>query len=229
MNRTIPTPSLAFSPTKLAIITVLAIVLVVVVAVQFSGRESVPAASQKKTSRNVPGAATETAVTTSATMPAVRLHWPEIQREEVTAFNPFEIPDGLLPKSLSTSHQAQSSQSIQVAQSLQTASPQPTATGGAHYAGKTDDAQGRIRAQERKSRIKSIATILQQQGVGVVVSTSAGSVARIGEQEVRVGDIINGVLRVVEIGPQGIVIEEAPEDSTDDRNMSESEPGTPSK
>ena len=44
------------------------------------------------------------------------------------------------------------------------------------------------------------------------MTTSAGAVAKIGEQEVRVGDVINGVLRVVDISPRGLIVEEVHSD-----------------
>lgn len=218
MNRAGPTPVPVLTPAKLAMIVILAIVLVIVLIVQFSGGESSSLAIKKRIPRNASGVAPETAGTSSAPALAVRLHWPEIHRDEVTAYNPFLVPDLLQPRSASSPASSSASQSIQIAQSLQSTSTQTTGPGTGQHFPKADDEQARIRAKERKSRLERIratATNLQKQGVALVVSTSTGAVARIGEQEVRVGDVINGVLRIVEINSHGIVVEEASEDTPD--------------
>jgi hypothetical protein len=212
MNRT-NAKSPAVTPAKLAAIAVLALVLVAILVFQFSGPSE--GASLKKRSPKSPVSVASDPAAASSTSPAGphRLRWPEIQREEVLAFNPFAIPE-VLAKSNGTAT-AQTSQPIQVSQASDSASAQPTVPNSGEPNPNPQAEQARMRAQERKSRINRIratAAELQQRGVAVVMSTSAGAVARIGEDEVRVGDIINGVLRVVKITPQGIVIEEEPEE-----------------
>lgn len=215
MNSDRSTSGQSVSPAKLAVIAVLALVLVLVLVFQFwGGGEGTPAILKKRAPRNAANAGETPASDAARATNSNRLHWPDIQLDEVAAFNPFETPAALLDAPVANAVPVQPSQSIQSAQAA--GPPQmESAVTTPPIGSKGDDEQARIRAQERKSRIKRIeatAIALRQQGVAMVMTTSTGAVARVGEQEVRVGDVINGVVRVVEITPQGIVVEEAPEE-----------------
>lgn len=202
------TPPPPLTPTKLVTIALLAIVLVIVLVVQFSG-SSDPIVIKRRQPRGSPGNNPEAANPSRDPAPAVRVHWPEIHREEVASFNPFQVPDNLQKKSPLVS--PQTTQPLQVAQSATSPPMETTEPVGALLGLKPKDEQARIRAIERNSRLertRAIASELQKQGVGMVLSTAAGAVARIGEQEVRVGDVINGVLRITEINADGLVVEE---------------------
>lgn len=201
------------TPGKMAVIGLLGVVLIGVVAMQFSGDEGTPGLVKRRAPKSGSSAAAENP---AAPPPAVaRVRWPEISREEVLAFDPFALPLPLrdpLPVDDSLTAE-ETADSMLPANSAQPASPDQMA---ADLAAKEQARETRMRAQERKSRItrmRTTATELQKQGVGVVLTTSAGGVARIGEQEVRVGDVINDVLRVVEITSLGIIVEEAPTES----------------
>jgi hypothetical protein len=208
MNRP-DAPPPAITPGKLATIAALAVVLVIVLVIQFSG-PSETVVIKKRRPRN---ASEENADTVQASMeaasPAIRIHWPEIRREEVAEFNPFLVPD-----ELQAQQPPASPQSTGALQMVQTGSTAPSATTGSATAEppiKPTDEKARIRAIERKSRLdktRATANELQKQGVGLVLRTSAGAVARIGGEEVRVGDVINGVLRIKEINADGLVVEE---------------------
>jgi hypothetical protein len=56
--------------------------------------------------------------------------------------------------------------------------------------------------------------LLREKGVGMIWSTPQGYVATIGQRELRVGDEFDG-LRVLEIGPRGVVLVEHETPSTD--------------
>ena len=216
MNRERSSSDQTVSPAKLAIIAALALVLVLVLAFQFGGQGGEPPVARNK---RTPGNSASTAETSNSNAnPATssnRIRWPDIQRDEVASFNPFEIPEAIRDKPVANDVPSQTSQSVQTAQVGESPHAEPAVATAANGAAKGDEEQAGIRAQERKSRIKRIeatAVALRQQGVAVVMTTSSGAVARVGKQEVRVGDVINGVVRVVEITPQGIVIEEATEE-----------------
>jgi hypothetical protein len=210
-------PPPAITPGKLATIVGLGLVLVIVLVVQFSGGEEAPALVKRRLPRTA--AVAVAAADPAASSPGRAAHrpWPDLDRSAVAAFDPFEVPAALRPATSGSSRTAASTGPIQIAQAAGNPSGVSTGTITGPTAPNPDDVQARIRATERKSRLERIratASQLQQQRVGVVVSTSTGAVARIGEQEVRVGDVINGVLQIVEIGPQGIVVEEAREDGS---------------
>lgn len=217
MNRPGTPPPPALTPAKLATIGVLSVVLVGVLYSQFSSDDSGPIVKRRQPRGDASGGTTPNGSdgNQQAQAPSVRAKWPEIPRDEVAAFNPFAVPETLLPKSPDA---APDPQALQVAASSQTTStpgsiqPDPTAQGPS---AKEDPAASLARAQERKSRKKKMqatARALKTQGVGLIMTTSAGAVARIGDQEVRVGDVINGVLRVVDINSQGLVVEEVDAD-----------------
>lgn len=208
MNRPdAPPPSI--TPGKLATIAALAIVLVIVLVMQFSS-SSETVVIKKRRPRNASG---ENADTVQASMeaasPAIRVNWPEIRREEVAEFNPFQVPDELQSQKPLASPQP--TEALQIVQTISPAPPATTDSATAEPPIKPTDEKARIRAIERKSRLdktRATANELQKQGVGLVLRTSAGAVARIGGEEVRVGDVINGVLRIKEINADGLVVEE---------------------
>ena len=215
MSRLDKDPS-AVSPAKLATIVALGIVLVIVLVVQFSGGSSEPAVLKRRVPRNTVESGPASTSNTADSQPALvaRVHWPEIPRQEVASFNPFAVPFDLRGKVDSSTEPVGMSHLTQITQSSSSGSKQTTGTGELPYSLKPGEEQARIRAQAEKSRlerVKATASSLQKQGVGLVVRTSSGAVARLGEQELRVGDVINGVLQIVAIDPRGIVVEEIPE------------------
>ena len=205
MNRP-DAPPPAMTPGKLATIAALAIVLVIVLVIQFSGSSETVVIKKRKPRNAAETNAGAVQASTEASSSAIRVRWPEIRREEVAEFNPFQVPD-----ELQSQKAPQTTGAIQV---VQQENPTPSATTGSTTAEpptKPTDDQARIRAKERKSRLdktRATANELQKQGVALVLSTSTGAVARIGGEEVRVGDVINGVLRIKEINADGLVVEE---------------------
>lgn len=224
MTRGAP-PAPAVTPGKLVIIGVLSVVLVGVLYFQLSGDDSPPIVKRRSPRTESTSTPTESSPENqNRTQTTNRAKWPEIPRAEVAEFNPFAIPEALSPPA----HEPEADpHSLQVAGTSQSSpsseSIQPDSN-SEEPARKIDEPDARARAQARKSRKKKMqatAQALQQQGVGLVMTTSAGAVAKIGEQEVRVGDVINGVLRVVDISPRGLVVEEV---ESDERETPEPEP-----
>lgn len=214
MNRDVTGQPAGIPPAKLALIGVLGVVLVVVLAIQFGGDDGPAVVLQKREPRRTVAAPAELPTGEERLAPSrdAQTTWPTISREEVLSFNPFAKPVALQEKPASSALAGQTPGSLQIAQSEASAPTSPAAPTAEELRAKEQAAQARLRAQERRSRITRIeatAAALRTQGVGLVINTTAGAVAQIGDQELRVGDVINDVLRVVQITPQGIVVEEA--------------------
>ena len=153
MSRERTTATQTVSPVKLAIIAVLTLVLVLVLVYQFSGETAEPAALLKRrTPRDSASAGDSSASDANRATNSNRIHWPDIHRDEVAAFNPFEIPAALRDNPTVTALPAQPSQSVQVVQTDEPPRAEPASSSSGVGGSKPEDEQARIRAQDRKSR-----------------------------------------------------------------------------
>jgi len=210
--------NLGFTPGKLVLIAVLALVLVGTLVYQFIGTDAGPVVYTKRTPHP---SQDETANSPTASgsngAPAIRAvagKWPQISVSEASRFDPFAFPEELSPTRTQSANARALLQPLHVESAEDTANADslelshgksPPSAGGHHP---------ESRPQERKRRLEeqqAVAAELQRRGVGMIFRTSRGSVARLGDLEVRVGDQLNG-LRVVEINSEGIRLVAEPED-----------------
>ncbi|HUG71561.1 MAG TPA: hypothetical protein VMM76_27705 [Pirellulaceae bacterium] len=166
-------------------IGILAVVLLVVIAANFGGRkESVGAASHvRRAARENPestGLATSNAPGTERS----EKPWPTFDVAAVIASNPFALPEVLRPGSQAMTTLTANSQ--------------------------TGEAESNIAAvesadvREMRRRQSEFMASLRAKGVDMILESSRGSVARIGDLSLRVGDVHEG-LRVEKIGKSGVV------------------------
>lgn len=181
------TTSSGLSVGKVVVIGILSIVLLLVIVAQFGGRkerESVqPVARRKGSARSE---STSSSAPTAQATAAKRSEspWPTFNLAEVVTSNPFMLPTALLP-------------SRQAAQALT-----PSATLG--EAEETVPATESAEVREMRRRQAEFMAGLRAQGVDIILRSPRGSIARIGELSLRVGDIHEG-LRVEEIGNNGVI------------------------
>lgn len=182
------TEKLGATPGKIAAIAVLAVVLIVVVVMQFgSSDEATPAASRLPKSRaklaRSRGPGLESAAVPAPTAKLAR-QWPKISREEIQSYNPFVLSGSVAPR-----------QDI----AAETEGPGDAAMQSAAAEKAVDD-----HLREQREQMLSE---LRRDGIQMIVVSGQQSVATIGAQQVRVGDVLNG-FRVVEIGASGVVLTE---------------------
>jgi hypothetical protein len=209
MNSAAPNPTSGFTPGKIGLIAVLAVLLVGTIVYQFSGTSSSPPTYTKRASlANADDQANPTTASnqTGIALRAVGGKWPQISAAEASEFDPFAFPLALSKSSSQSAHSRSALQSLQVESSEHSANSNLTE----HVGGKSPPSGGAGLAESRPEALKrrleeqqAVAAELQRRGVGLVFQTSQGSVARLGDLEVRVGDVLNG-LRVVEINADGI-------------------------
>jgi hypothetical protein len=178
------------TPAKIGVVAVLSLLFVAVVVYQVtSNRRESPLIRQALERR---GAAREDRDETDAgpdksTVPALAAQrptvhkWQAIPLDEALAHDPFLLPVGLRPD--------------------------PNRDPTAELASGSDAAAARARRQELEQRREAAVNVLREQGVGMVMTTARGTVAVIGSRQLQVGDEVDG-LRVVEIGPAGVVLVE---------------------
>jgi len=173
---------LGVTPGKLVLIAVLAVVLVVVLAVQFGGVLGArPSAGEDSDGDGPqPGSSDRPAASRASPggEPAVEQDdpnpWPRLELADVSAYDPFTLG----------------------VSAVQPAEP-PAAT---------------TQRQRDRARQDQLLEQLQEQGVQAIVgSRRGGNVAVVGSEIVRVGDVL-GELRVVAIEADGVVLERPAED-----------------
>ena len=181
------TPRGGLSLGKVIVIGVLAVVLLLVIVFQFGGPKEnhklSPVAPQKTAAEfRSTGSSGAKAPETAAKRPETP--WPTFSVAEVVSSNPFTLPEVLRP----------------IPEAAQTLTPSST-IGGAEA---TVLALGSARDREMRRRQAEFIAGLRARGVDMILRSPRGSVARIGELSLRVGDVHEG-LRVEEIGTNGIL------------------------
>jgi len=180
------------TPAKLVVVAILAVVLVVVVVVQFSGGDTSNTSSERPSEEGAPTSSPAEKANGAGPSPAQqdavqhpRPVWKKIPREEVVKHDPFALPEALVPEV-----GAEPSQQGQEADAPATVSQQ--------------------RDLERRQR--EAFDLMQREGVGIVLRRQDEWVAKIGSRSVRIGDVMDG-FRVIDIGPQGVVLERYDDDA----------------
>ena len=208
MSSAASTATAGFTPGKIGLIALLAIVLVGTVVYQFLETSGSPRTYTKRASRSsdeaAPASSSAPASDTRATvLRAIGGKWPQISVVEASRFDPFAFPEWMASRS---ANPRTSLQPLQIGSSGQSTNPDSTELSGGKTSPSSNGLLAESRPQEMKRRLEeqqAVAAELQRRGVGIVYQTSQGSVARLGDLEVRVGDVLNG-LRVVEINADGI-------------------------
>ena len=180
-------PKGGLTPGKGLAIGILTVVLLVTIVSQFGGKKKIVAAQPHGRRNAVEGSesASSAAPTGASAVPKrSETAWPKFDFAAVVASNPFVLPDVLLPGGQNT-------------QTL-------TATGEAGQVDEIVAAMQSAEVREMKRRQVEFMTNLQAKGVDMILRSPRGSVARIGDLSLRVGDVHEG-LRVEEIGHNGIV------------------------
>jgi len=184
MSSTTKTKAYGATPGKLALIAVLAVVLVVVLAIQFgSGQageatQETTATDRKPAARRVPAARGPQLNDAKAPTKARGAPWPVIESTEVAQYDPFALTEPFAP------FEPKPSKSV---------SPQEPV-----------DASQDALAEQRRAALAQ----LRQTGVTAIVRTPHGHVAAIGDRLVQVGDIVDG-FRVTKITSDGLTVEVA--------------------
>lgn len=182
-----------FTPGKAVAIGILSVVLLVVIVSQFGGKEKSAALRPRprRSASERPDPRTEP-VTPTAGNKQPQQPWPTFEIAEVVASNPFALPEALRPRREATK----------------------TLTARSETGEATENAVAIEAAEVRELRRRQAEFIasLRVVGVDMIISSPRGSVARIGDLSLRVGDVHEG-LRVAEIGRDGIVF--APAVATD--------------
>lgn len=172
---------------KAVTIGILSVVLLVVIVTQFSGgKKSVARAPRQRrgdTEASTPVGSRASSIPNSKSKPAER-PWPKFDVTRVVASNPFMLPDEMR-------------ESREAAKNL-------TANTQGSEAGETLGAMEDADIREMRRRQSEFMASLRARGVDMILRSPRGSVARIGDLSLRLGDIHEG-LRVAEIGPEGVV------------------------
>ncbi len=196
MVKTAKPPKAGLTPGKAVLIGVLSVVFLCVIVSQFGGKKKSTAAvsprSRRSASRSQP--ATESAQPAAVAPVSKRseMPWPTFQVEQVVASNPFALPAELIEDGQD--------------ESTLTAGP-PTGEDAVSVAA-VESAQIR---EMRRRRVDFLAS-LRATGVDMILRSPRGSVARVGDMSLRVGEVYEG-LKVEAISQDGIVF--APFDEAD--------------
>lgn len=189
------------TPGKLALVAILSVVLLASAMTNFGvldrdddSNNDVPAA-QLNPSKDEPSSSVTRRIALSQT--AAMVDWPEISLEDAARYDPFAKPEFLKPTPPPMAEPAEPELPVQTVESQKTTAPQSTPEELALAAAKRLDEQTRAHALS-----------LKEQGVAVIVQTSGGNVAQIGDRTVAVGDTIDG-LQIISITPDGIVVKPA--------------------
>lgn len=180
---------LGATPGKLALASVLGMVLVIVIYYQFaagnasvdSGRRDRHAAERTSSADQPPDHVSKTP-TVNATTGTVG-EWPEPSLETVLAHDPFALPPGLEPPTPD--------------------STQPRPSGERADGGEAPELQQKWE--------RALATV-RELGIHMVLVGEQEQVALVGEQAVRVGEVLEG-FRVVAIDADGLILSELPVNS----------------
>lgn len=211
MNQPASASAFGFTPAKIGLVILLSVVLAGTLAFQFLGdgsqqvvvtnRNSQPGGEAVAPRASSPGSAEARGRT-----PMAHGKWAPMSLADATAFDPFAFPIALSKGKTAASNSEPLLQPLQLESAAQTATAHPPESSASKSNPSEGDGRADSRTPEAKRRLeeqRAIAAELQRRGVGVILRTSTGSIARIGDLELRVGDVVNG-LRVAEIGPQGV-------------------------
>ena len=185
--------SAGLTPLKAVAIGVLSVALLVVIVMQFGDKN-------KRVARQPRGSRTRSTQETSST-PAEQTSsvstptraagsWPEFNISNVVASNPFKLPAMLAPK-------------VEAATTLTATQEAAVAELNVAAAEEAEDHELRLRQAEFMASLRS-------KGVDMILRSPRGSVARIGDLSLRVGDVHEG-LRVAEISDGGVVFAPSPQ------------------
>ncbi len=172
------------TPVKATVIALLAIVLLVVIAVQWSDRIGFTSATPPRMSDEGKEVAKRSTDMTRSTVASTvktaqqRKPWPSISVDEIIQYDPLLVPEAL-------------------AEHRSNAANQPPTT----MVERTEVDEQAEMARRRESARKAI----QQLGVRVVISGKRGAVATIGSRTVRVGDVIDGFV-IEDIRTDGVIL-----------------------
>jgi len=176
-------PKSGLTPGKTIMIGVLAVVLLVVIVTQFGGKKKVVAVeTRSRRTVSESSEATSSGSATSALVPPKRSEkpWPTFDVAAVVASNPFMLPEVLFGDGEAT----------------------VASEGGASE--ESLAASEAVRVQEMHRRQAQFMTSLRTKGVDMILRSPRGSIARVGDLSLRVGDVHEG-LRVEEIGQNGVI------------------------
>ena len=183
------------TPGKLALVAVLAVVLVVVLIVQFSGGEQPPAAgrtadkgdgasparSRRPPSEHSPARNSPAKEQPSPPRPRrLGKPWPRIPAEEAKQYDPFAVTE-LFVRFLAPA-------------------PKNPETAAAKSQAELEQ------LQQWNKQLQDALAKIKLQGVTAILENENGAAAAIGDEVVRVGDIVVG-FRVIEITKEGITLE----------------------
>lgn len=174
------------TPAKGGIVAVLALILVVVLFMQFGG----PSASTSRPARRAgPGRAAATSAPQHAgpqsssaadlLAASTATPWPTLDITKIVEFDPLQ-----LPRRVAAKIRAEKEKQEREAQKTRVLTSQ--------------------KAKEQAERAAALAT-LRQSGVELIVESNGQVVAFVGTRSVRIGDTISG-LKVTAIRPDGIVL-----------------------
>ena len=196
MNTAMPRESAhertAATPTKLGLIVVLSVVLLAVLGYQLVGPKPSPPAlrdalERRRTAKEgspveARGVAPNRPVVAPVNPQARPKRWETVSLSDALLWDPFALPPALR-LALRKGQPAESAAAPEV------------------------DQREQNRRLELQRRREATLAALREKGVGMILATRDGSVATVGSRQVKVGDVLDG-LRVVEIGPSGIVLVE---------------------
>ncbi len=179
-------PNGGFAPGKMIAIGILSVMLLLAIVAQFGRRKkdvAEPAAPQTAAENSADETSSETAAPVVAT-PREETTWPTFNLAKVVASNPFTLPEALRP--------------AREAVTTLTPNSEPWEDKASIAASESDG------VREMRRRQAEFMTSLRSKGVDMILRSPRGSVARIGELSLRVGDVHEG-LRVEAIGTNGVV------------------------
>jgi len=180
-------PSGALSLGKVALVGVLSVVLLVVIVAQFGGQKRGNRRRPvSRRSAEEPAAPTSSSASTAPASEEKRAEtpWPTFNVADVVSSNPFMLPEVLVPRR-------------ETAQTL-------TSSSALGEAEATVLAFESAELREMRRQQAEFMAGLRAKGVDMILRSPRGSVARVGELSLRVGDIHEG-LRVEEIGKDGVI------------------------
>ncbi len=172
------------TPAKAVVIAALAVVLIVVVAVQWFGGQDPEIAKSPRTVAAEGGQAARPVGTTQRDVPSTaervsqRTPWPSIPIDDIVQYDPFRVPEALMEHC------------------------SDAASGLSDSLAKRPEEEQQAEAEKQR---ESARKTIQQAGVRVIISGTRGTVATIGSRTVRVGDVIDGFV-IEDIRTDGVVM-----------------------
>lgn len=172
---------------KAVLIGVLSVVFLVVIVSQFGGKKKATALKPRARRTSSRSAEPSTPQSQTAAAPKAKRSetpWPTFQVEEVVASNPFALPAELVDR-------GEDGATL-------------TAGSSAGEDAATLAAVESAEIREMRRRRADFLASLRATGVDMILRSPRGSVARVGDISLRVGDVYEG-LEVAEISQDGIV------------------------